>query len=146
MGAWGTDPFDNDTAADFAADVREASDVQARQDLLLATMRAPAEKITTFTLTPGYEFGYELEMGIAAAAFVADAHTGTHEFTDNSYARGVADDEALSLLPYAELGQMTPDLLEAARGLCRAALGLMERDRVEEEWHVPVRTLLERLA
>lgn len=145
MGTWAAGPFDNDSAADFASDVNGCTDADARHDLLMATLRAGSQLLGTpgVELSNEFSWGYELEMAIAAAAFVADAHTGTKQFTDTSYARGVGDD--MELLPYAEIHQPTSELLGDARVFVQLMLRRMEYDRIDKEWTAPLREVLDAL-
>lgn len=135
MGTWDTGPFDNDSAADFASDIRTCTDAQARHDLLLATLGAGTEKAATADLTDEYSWGYELEHAVAAAAFTADEYTGTKQFTDTSYARGVSD--SMELEPYVEI-RMSDDLVAAARSFTARMLSRMRGCRIDREWVKPV--------
>lgn len=146
MGAWDHGPFDNDTAADFAYEIRECSDMQARSALLLSTLRAAvALDVPPGMLNDDFEMDHRLEEAVAAAAFVADRHTGNSDFTDNPYARGVADDAELSLLPPVRLERPTPELLRAAAEALGTIVGYMIRDRVSDEWREPVSAIARRL-
>lgn len=139
MGTWGTGPFDSDSAADFAGDVRGCSDPQARNDLLLITIRAGIERLETVRLDNVYSWGFELEQAIAATAFVADEYTGKKEFTDCSFARGVDDD--MELKPYVEFLSVRGDLVAASRQFLSQLLVCMRRDGVDQEWLDPIRLL-----
>lgn len=136
MGTWGTGPFDNDSAADFAGGIQDCSGPDARHDLLLATLRAGTDAAGKADLSNEYSFGYELEFGIAAAAFVADEYAGTKKFTDNSYARGVGED--MELEPFVTFHPPSAELTEAARSFVRATTEAMRRSKIEEKWLEPV--------
>jgi hypothetical protein len=118
MGAWGLGPFDNDTAADFAHDVRACDTLDhplpARTALLLHTMREViGGDATIHPDEPGrYELDYRVERAVAAVAFTADAVTGICCHTDNSFARGVGDDG--EYLPQAQFEPVSPALHSAA--------------------------------
>lgn len=135
MGTWATGPFDNDSAADFAHDVRETHGPAKRQSLLLVTL---ADGTAYLRSHQAGEWGWELEHAVAAAAFVADEYTGAKQFTNCSYARGVEDDEELSLKPYVEFGPVLPELLTAARVFVRNLMVWMEAARTDREWTDPV--------
>lgn len=108
MGAWSPEPFDNDTAADYAHSLR-AKPPAARLDFLMGALR----HISMMDELPYTGVEYELQEALAAAAFVAEAHTGTHPFTDdNPFALGTRDDG--SVLPFPELPPPTPPLLTVA--------------------------------
>lgn len=135
MGTWATGPFDNDSAADFAGDLRDCSGPEARHDLLLTTLTAGTSALETAQLDNEYSWGYELEHAIAAAAFVADEYTGRKVFTDTSYARGVGDD--MELLPFVQI-QLSPDLIAAARLFTARMISRMQASRIHKEWIDPV--------
>lgn len=135
MGTWATGPFDNDNAADFAGSVRDCSGPEARHDLLLATLRDGARVVGTAVLVNEYAWEYRLDFALAAAAFVADEHTGRKEFTDTPYARGVDDD--LELEPYVDI-QLSEELTAAARQFTEQTIHRMRASRIDEEWIEPV--------
>lgn len=139
MGTWDTGPFDNDSAADFAGAVQDCSGPEARNDLLLITIRAGIERLKTVRLDNVYSWGYELEQAIAATAFVADEYTGKKRFTDCSYARGVDDD--IELKPYVEFLSVRGELVAASRHFLGQLLVCMKRDDIDREWVDPIRTL-----
>jgi hypothetical protein len=146
MGAWDTGIFDNDTAADFSGSVEYCSDVQARHDLLMATMGALLEReIVEEDMLPGYEFDSDVERALASAAYVADAKNGRHQFTDNSYAMGRHKDRAWddgTAWYYIDLGAPGQELVHRAVETVEKALRAMQRFQVEEEWQPPSRELL----
>lgn len=139
MGTWSTGPFDNDSAADFAYEVQNCSEPQARNDLLMITIRAGIERLSTVRLDNVYSWGYELEQAVAATAFVADEYTGEKRFTDCSYARGVGDDDQLN--PYVEFLSVRGELVAASRHFLGQLLVCMKRDDIEQDWVDPIRTL-----
>lgn len=149
MGAWGTGIFDNDTAADFSADVEYCSDVQARHDLLMATMGAFLEHHITYQyMLPGYEFDSALETALAAAAYVADAKNGEHQFTDNAYAMGRHEDRAWdddTAWYHIDLGTPGPELVQRAVEMAEKALRYMRMFSVDEDWVKPSQELLDAL-
>lgn len=150
MGAWDTGIFDNDSAADFSGSVEHASDVQARHDLLMATMGAVLERdIRPDEVAPGYEYGYEVEFALAAAAYVADAKNGRHQFTDNSYAMGhnreVEDPGSDDAWYYIDLGTPGPELVQRAVETVQKALEAMRKFHMETEWIAPSEELLKAL-
>ena len=136
MGTWATGPFDNDNAADFAADVRDRSDRDARHDLLLATLRAGTEALPKADFSNDYSFGYELEFAVAAAAFVSDEYTGCKKFTDISYARGVGDD--MGLLPFVEFHPPSDELISAAKIFIGRMVQSLQLAHIDEEWIKPI--------
>ena len=142
MGAWGYGPFDNDSAADFAYDVRETHGPTERQSLLLLTLAAGTVYLRSHRAG---EWDWELEFAVAAAAFTADEHTGIKQFTDCSYARGVEDDEELSLKPYVQFGPLAPELLDVSRLFVSRLLVWMEAARTDREWTDPIHAVLRAL-
>lgn len=64
MGAWGTGPFDNDDAADFAGDLSDL----AGSDVAAAVL---GDALLAVTAADGYIEGPEMSRAIAAAAVVA---------------------------------------------------------------------------
>lgn len=151
MGAWDTGIFDNDNAADFAASVEYASDVQARHDLLKATMGAVLERdIRPDELTPDYEFGHEIEFALASAAYVADAKNGRHQFTDNAYAMGHVDDDSIDPQSdeawyHIDLGTPSAELVKLAVETTSKILAAEKAAGVEQEWLEPSKALLKAL-
>lgn len=149
MGAWDHGIFDNDNAADFSSYVEDCSDVQARQDLLMATMGALVERdIRDDEMTPDYEFGYEVEFALASAAYVADARNGRHDFTDTSYAMHLVDKDRFQeddAWDYIDVGTPTPELVEKAVQAVEKVLAKMVEARIEPDWQEPSRKLLEAL-
>jgi hypothetical protein len=77
MGTWGYRPFDNDMAADFAADLDQAPE-SARLDVInnaLQAVSSCAERID----------GARAEVAVAAAALVARDLDGGEEFQSKYY-------------------------------------------------------------
>lgn len=117
MGAWGPGPFDNDTAADFAHDVRACDrlphPLPARTALLLDTLRQVLHgEVEVRPDQPSvYELDYRVERAVAAVAFVADTIQGRCHHTDNAFARGVADDQDATLLDPVEFEPVSEELL-----------------------------------
>lgn len=146
MGAWGTDIFDNDNAADFSGSVEGCSDVQARHDLLRATMGAVLERdIREDEMTPEYEFGYEVEYALASAAYVADAKNGRHDFTDCSYAMGLHRDmdfEDDAAWYHIDIGTPPAELVQMAVELVQKVLERMQAVHLDQEWVDPSERLL----
>ena len=64
MGAWGSGPFDNDDAADFAGDLSEVND----SDQVLAQLESV---LVTVTAGEGYLESPDVSIAIAAAVIVA---------------------------------------------------------------------------
>ena len=90
MGAWGTGPFDNDDAADWAADLEEAGDPLA----------FVSETFETVETSEEYVESPDAACAIAAAAWLASALPGT-PVAASSYAPEVAaptDREAIDPL------------------------------------------------
>lgn len=146
MGAWDTGVFDNDNAADFSGTLENCSDVQARQDILMATMGEVLEEpYEDDALAGDFEFPYETEHALASAAYVADAKNGRHQFTDNSYAMMLVDKDRYmddDAWEHIDIGTPTPELVQRAVVTVEKILGQMERVRVEEEWQTPSRDVL----
>lgn len=149
MGAWDTGIFDNDNAADFSGSMEACTDVEARHDLLMATMGAILERaIEPDEMTPDYEFGYEVEHALASAAYVADAKNGRHDFTDTSYAKMLVreddfeDDDAWD---HIDVGTPSPKLVERAVLLVEKVLISMVERGVDAEWREPSEKLLKAL-
>ncbi|MFC4554900.1 DUF4259 domain-containing protein [Georgenia faecalis] len=67
MGTWGTGPFDNDNAADWAGDVADA-DAAARPAMIRDALAAVAH-------AEGYVNSEEAEIALAAGALVAAAQS-----------------------------------------------------------------------
>lgn len=149
MGAWDTGIFDNDHAADFSSFVEHCSDVEARHDLLMATMGALLERrITEQDMLDGYEFDSDLEAALAAAAYVADAKNGRHQFTDNAYAMGRHEDRDYdddSAWYHIDLGTPGPELISRAYKVAKKAVEAMRQFQVAEEWVQPSQELLKAL-
>lgn len=88
MGTWAYGPFDNDSAADFAGNLRDLPDLDTRvQEVTTALLQARDGELKPSDLGV-YALGWQLEYAVAAAAIVADAHQGVMNFTDSVYARG----------------------------------------------------------
>jgi Domain of unknown function (DUF4259) len=77
MSSWGCGPFDNDTAADFAADLDEAPE-PARLGMLHAAL-------TAVDTGGDYVDGARAEVALAAAALVAHDLKGGEEFQSQHY-------------------------------------------------------------
>jgi hypothetical protein len=147
MGTWDTGIFDNDSAADFSGSVEHASDVPARHDLLMATMGAVLEReIREDEVAKDYSMGYELSFALAAAAYVADAKNGVHQFTDNAYAMGhnqaVEDPDDDGHWYHIDLGTPGPELVQRGVLVVAKILARMVAVGLEDEWQEPVRELL----
>lgn len=116
MGAWGHGPFDNDTAADFAHDLRQCSTLPAplpaRTALLLDTMR---QVLNGEDQPSDYGLDYRVERAVAAVAYVADACARRCHHTDSAFARGVQDDG--DLYPPVVLEPVTAELHATALAL-----------------------------
>jgi hypothetical protein len=150
MGAWDTGIFDNDTAADFSSSVEHCSDVEARHDLLMATMGAFLDhRVTQQDMLPGYEFDSLLETALAAAAYVADAKNGRHQFTDNAFAMGhnreVEDPAKDEAWYHIDLGTPGPELVQRAVAVADKALRFMRKFNVDQDWIEPSQELLKAL-
>lgn len=146
MGTWDTGPFDNDTAADFAADLRSLPTTEARDDYLKTTLfhfidepYPPAEIVGVVG------FHHSFAEAVAASAFVTDKITGFEEFTDTPFARGVTDDGEPELLPYPELDPPDQILIAMTAQALDKAIALMARDGVDDEWQEPARRIRARL-
>jgi len=146
MGAWDSGPFDNDSAADFASDVSGTPEGE-RHEFLRKALQAVQEGAGR-PFEPEYEFPYEHEHAIAAAAFLADARKDQHVFTDTVYAmaldesKNFQDEDAWFHIVVPEPEQSLVDL--AARVMEDLA-GRMKAGRVEPEWIDPVERILESL-
>jgi hypothetical protein len=77
VGRWGYKPFDNDTAADFAGDLDDASEAE-RLNLLSAALLGVVESV-------GHVDAGRAEIAVAAAAVVADVLPGGDEFQSAVY-------------------------------------------------------------
>lgn len=99
MGAWGTGPFENDDAADWAYELEEADDLDPARRALAATMD-----------TGGYLEPLEGACAVAAAAVVAATFDGD--------VRGLPDE-------VGEWVDRHPDT--ATRGDARLAMDALER-------------------
>jgi hypothetical protein len=144
MGAWDVGVFGNDCAADFAGGLEDCSDTQARTDLLTATLRSLVEQDPEDKSLEGdYEFPYEIEHALAAAAFVADRKGGVRTFTDTPYAMAL-DREKDEYFPIP-LDEPTPTLVNDALTAVERILSLMARDGVDPEWQRDTRRIREAL-
>jgi hypothetical protein len=141
MGAWGTAVFDNDNAADFAGSLEYCSTTEARTDLLTATLRALIELEDTerWLMAGDFEFPYEIEHALAAAAFVADRKNGREEFINVSYAQG--HDRETDTWYTIPLDEPTPTLINDALTAVEKILRQMEADKVEDEWQASARKI-----
>lgn len=141
MGAWGYDIFDNDTAADFSSYVENCSDTEARQDLLMATMGAVLEaSVEPEAMAEGYEFDYKVEQALAAAAYVADARNGRHDFTDTAYAMGLREDADFKdddAWYHLDIGTPSQALVDRAVLTVEKIIEAMLRYSVAAEWREP---------
>jgi hypothetical protein len=137
MGCWGPGPFDNDTAADWAYSLTDMSCTEARADLLTITLRAfietEVELAGTFDLI---EFDSLLEQAVAAAAFVADAHTGQRRFTDNAFAQSLAEDN--TTIVYTEVAPPSDYLRALAFKALGKAMEMTEEDSSSTDWRMSV--------
>ncbi|MGW4833348.1 DUF4259 domain-containing protein [Amycolatopsis japonica] len=112
MGAWGTGPFDNDTAADFAGDLDDVAEAQRPEVIRHALAKAAKET--------GYLTGAVAEVAVAAAALVA-AQCPAGEPVDPHY----GPKQAVPPLP-ADLQAL------ATRALDRV---LADGSEITELWH-----------
>lgn len=147
MGAWGTGAFDNDNAADFAGNVEDCSDDQARQDLLDATLGAVLDELGRLAseMNNEFEFPYEIEHAIAAAAFVADARNGRTDFTNTSYAQ--MHDREKDTWEQIPLGPPSEELVLRAIVTMSAVLAVMQDVAgVDEEWQQATKDILAALS
>lgn len=141
MGAWGTGAFDNDNAANFAGDLESRSDNEARNDLLLATLGEMADHdFEARPIETGYEFPYEVEYAIAAAAFVADARNGRYDFTDTAFAR-VYDQGSGEYYPIS-FAPVWDELVQKAKEALQRVLQGLEGAGVDAEWYEASRDIL----
>lgn len=146
MGAWGTDPFDNDSAADFAGDVG-ATPKEERHEFLRKALQMVQEGAGR-PFEPEYEFPYEHEHAIAAAAFLADANKGVREFTDTVYAmvldedKDFKDDDAWS---HIEVDKPSQDLVDLAISVMKELVKRMLVGNVDGEWVDPAQRIIESL-
>jgi hypothetical protein len=146
MGTWGPGPFDSDNAADFAGNLRAASDRQARADILMMTFKSfvtadlELDASGAYTDMANYSPGHELDETVAAAAFVADAVTGTLQFTDTPFARGV-NRHTNDLNPPVELDEPTVELKVFAVAALVRALDLTAPDTGAADWRKHVDTI-----
>jgi hypothetical protein len=109
MGAWGNGNFDNDTAADYAADFQE----DPNETTLLETLKAVAEE--------GYPEADESSEALAAAEIIAAAL--------GKAVRGFPEDLLLS----AQNLQLTNP--EAAQRLARRAIKvILKKSELKELW------------
>ena len=114
MGTWGLGPFDNDTAADWAADLDDAAPAQ-RPTLIREALTAAVDSVE-------YLDGDDAAVAVAAAAVVAATQPGGPEL-DNNYG---PDADTLTSL------RLEPDLrVLANRALLRA---LDEESEWRELW------------
>jgi hypothetical protein len=143
MGAWGTDPFDNDNAADFSGELEHCSDAGARNDLLLATLGAVLTdyKWLPGVMEPGYELPHYAERAIASAAYVADTLRGDHHFGETAYAKGY--DRPTDSYYHLDFPPVSPELRSRAVAALERVLEVMVRDGIEPEWQAATRELLE---
>jgi hypothetical protein len=141
MGAWGCGAFDNDNAADFTVDLDLCPTLEARSDLLMATLRTVAEKEAgSFDLA---EFDHQIDHAIAAAAYVADAKSGQKRFTDTVYAQGLNDetDEFYTIL----LETPSPELINMAKAALEKIDLWMDETGAEGQWAATVGAILAHL-
>lgn len=115
MGCWGPGPFDSDTAADFASEVRGGSDLEAREDILHFALRNLVQDETiTLERFEDYELASDVERAVAAVAFLADKIRNRCHWTDTSFARGCVSTPPYELLPEVELAPVSDTLWIAA--------------------------------
>jgi len=109
MGAWGTGPFDNDTAADWCGDLHDA-DPSDRLQIIRAALAEAADEVD-------YLDASDAEVAVAAAAVLAAGATPV----DSAYAPAFLSEGE-------QVEGVTPDLVD---------LALRALDRVvadESEW------------
>jgi hypothetical protein len=146
MGAWDTEPFDNDSAADFAGDVGATPEEERHEFLRQALQKVQDGAGRPFDAE--YEFPYECEHAIAAAAFLADAHKGVRKFTDTVYAmvldesKSFKDDDAWSPI---EVPKPPQDLVDLAISVMKELVKRMLFSRVDREWIDPVERIIKAL-
>lgn len=118
MGAWGTDPFDNDDAADFSASVRGTAGAEALADSCATTCSAVLTE-------DGVELGTAAE-AIAAAVVVGVAAGADDALVSSPYGPGAGACRLLAQLPAAQFG--------ALRALAATALDRIFDER-DNEWY-----------
>jgi hypothetical protein len=148
MGAWDVGAFDNDHAADFASYVHACTDVEARWDLLAITFGAFMDKEAhdpELRMDNDFETPSIIEEVIASAAFVADAASGRHDFTDTPYAMTPPSSEPDDTKPrgwvppdepwiHADLGNVPTTLVHAALMAITRVTRMMRQASIDPEW------------
>lgn len=146
MGAWGPGPFDSDTASDYASEVRGASDLEARADVLHFAMRnlVQADDLTLHRYED-YELESEVERAVAAVAFIADRVRERCHWTDTSFARGCKREEPYDLLPPVELAPVDDVLWISAMAVLDKVEHLLLSDDSAGEYRAVLTELREDL-
>ncbi|MFB7037584.1 MULTISPECIES: DUF4259 domain-containing protein [unclassified Streptomyces] len=111
MGTWDIGPFDNDTAADFAGDLDEAT-VEEREPMIRRVLELAAGP-ADYLVTP------DAERAVAAAALVVAQHPDGEPACSN-----YGPSEPLPLLP-ADLRTLAVDALDRV---------VAERSEIAELW------------
>jgi hypothetical protein len=132
MGMWGCGPFDNDTAADFAASLSEEASVINRAWLIIEALADALDAELKPVDLRVYALGGLLERAVAAAAFVADAHQGVVNFTDSAYARAFGDDD--EPLDPPDIGMPDSDLVGLASRAIHKTMAYMEKNGADSYW------------
>lgn len=141
MGAWGPGAFDNDTAADFSGMVENCADEQARMAVLETKLAYLIKHWDRLYNLPeqGFEYPYEIEQAIAAAAYVADAKNGRYEFTDTPYAQMRVSESKWLPIPLDQPSQHLVTLALVAMSCVKTALEIKGFAR---EWIEPIEAIL----
>lgn len=129
MGTWDAGPFDNDSAADFANDLDDASEHQ-RVAMIRAALTAAVENGDYLDLDEGAP-------AVAAAALVAYRLPGGEQFAPNGYG------------PETPVPDLPPDLVPLAVSAVERVLGedselaaLWSEDmRAQRPWHTSMHQL-----
>ena len=129
MGTWDAEPFDNDSAADFANDLDDAPEHQ-RVAMIRAALTAAVENDAYLDLDEGAP-------AVAAAALVGHRLPGGEQFAPNGYG------------PEAPVPDLPPDLIPLAISAVERVLGkdselaaLWAEDmRAQRPWHTSMQQL-----
>lgn len=136
MGTWAYGPFDNDTAADYAGNLRDLPTPYKRTQQIITTLNEVMDAKLEATDLGVYALGWQLEQAVAAAAIVADAHQGVMKFTDSVYARGVMENDELGDPP--DIGRVVPALVKLAALVIRKTMIYMMENGAGPEWREQV--------
>lgn len=133
MSMWGYGPFDNDTGADLAGDLRDLPGLGERvkliTEVLSELLNGPSPGPADLAV---HSLGWRMEQAMAAAAIVADAQQGEMRFTAAVSARGLTDGDELGDPP--AIGTPDAALVELAFKAAYLTALYMKSNGASRDW------------